>query len=225
MSIARMAASLASHGVTLTIADPVEGYSIADQRNLIAHQFLTSDATHLLMVDWDMEFDPDLVEMLLSYDQDVIGAPYTLRAIDLMAVQKAMVEGKTPPQAIFAGHCYAFDRPIIAHGDLAEVPAAGLGLILISRKAFATIKAKVPLQSRKVDGGWDAGRARQVFEVDGYFDHLPQAGGPMLSEDYSFCARWRQAGGKVMLWPDARVIHWGEHGFGVPLKQALEVAG
>jgi hypothetical protein len=223
-SVARMAASIAGNGIRLTIADPVEGYSIADQRNLIAHQFLASGATHLLMVDWDMEFDPDLVETLLSYDQDVIGAPYNMRAIDLMAIKQALVNKKPVSHAIMAGHCYALDLPAIRHGELVEVTGAGLGLCLITRKAFETIRAKVPLQSRRVDGGWDAGNARQAFDVDGYFDHMPQSDGrPMLSEDYSFCARWRQAGGKIMLWPDARVIHWGEYGFGVPFRQAMQV--
>jgi hypothetical protein len=50
-------------------------------RNYLAHEFLESDATHLMFIDADIDFDPKDVIALLAMNKPVIGGPYPKKCI------------------------------------------------------------------------------------------------------------------------------------------------
>jgi hypothetical protein len=56
----------------------------------------------------------------------------------------------------------------------------------------------------------------------------PSAGpdsGRCLSEDYAFCRRWRDIGGKVFVDLQCNLMHLGQHMFRGDLAESLRVQG
>jgi hypothetical protein len=49
--------------------------------------------------------------------------------------------------------------------------------------------------------------------------------GRYLSEDYAFCRRWRDMGGKIWVDLDCKLMHLGQHLFGGDLAESLRVQG
>jgi hypothetical protein len=49
--------------------------------------------------------------------------------------------------------------------------------------------------------------------------------GRYLSEDYAFCRRWRDIGGKIWVDLDCKVGHLGQHMFRGDLAESLRVQG
>jgi hypothetical protein len=49
--------------------------------------------------------------------------------------------------------------------------------------------------------------------------------GRYLSEDYAFCRRWRDMGGKIWVDLDCKLVHLGQHLFGGELAESLRVQG
>ena len=57
---------------------------VGEARNaLLTHWYDKSDSTHLLFVDADMGFEPQLIADMLALDKPIVGVIYTKRQIDL----------------------------------------------------------------------------------------------------------------------------------------------
>ncbi len=53
-----------------------KGYNTAENRSYISAQAVKEGCTHLFMVDDDMIYEPDTLNVLLSHDKDLIGGMY-----------------------------------------------------------------------------------------------------------------------------------------------------
>ncbi len=101
------------------------GSLIAHQREQIAQHALESGATHLLWLDSDMKFPPDIVHKLWAHGQPIVGCNYTKRTIPAMPNTKD-VDGKliaTNKQST----------------GVVEVGSMGFGCVLMEREVFETI--------------------------------------------------------------------------------------
>jgi hypothetical protein len=47
--------------------------------------------------------------------------------------------------------------------------------------------------------------------------------GRYLSEDYAFCRRWRDIGGKIWVDRNCKLLHLGQHNFGGDLAESLRL--
>jgi hypothetical protein len=98
-----------------------------------------------------------------------------------------------------------------------EVDIMGLGFALISRSVFDRLAREGNL------GRYPAAVVLSVQRTGtllGFFDRMQGSDG-RISEDYSFCHRWRKIGGQVWLDPTANIRHVGAMRFGFPLATAL----
>ncbi len=106
-----------------------EGYTIAENRNYIAVQAVNAGSEHLLMVDDDMTFPPDLLDQLLSVQKDIVGVAYHPRAETGQIVKyldethAVAIEQSTDPK---------YKEPFACH-------ATGTGIILIKCSVFRTM--------------------------------------------------------------------------------------
>lgn len=106
---------------------PSEGYSIAENRNYCAVQALKNDSDYLFMVDDDMVFDSDVLDVLISNDKDICGVTYHPRC-------------ETSENVVHLDETHIIeieknkDNP--KYNQVFECNAVGTGIILIKTEVF-----------------------------------------------------------------------------------------
>lgn len=181
------ASALKSSGVTCGVQQS-EGDSLVQRgRNELVWRFLASPFTHLLF--WDADVVPvraGYVAEMLGKGHDVIGGAYPYRA------------GTPRVVASFHGAELTMVDECI---DALDVPT---GFMLISRRALLAMARRYWSEMfYRSDHRDDMGAPRLAFFDCGVRD------GRYLSEDYLFCRRWQQMGGRTYLYAPAEFEHWG----------------
>jgi len=166
---------------------------IAEGRNmLLTHWFDETDASHLLFVDADMGFEPQLILDMIEFDKPVVGAVYPRRKIDLDRFAKAIGAGQPTQKAAASAYDYVVQKPsrATAHKGFIRVEGCGTGVLLIQRSCVKTMIEKLPqiVDLRAQEGVGPGGAARRLIRA---FEFLT-VDGDRLSEDFSFCYRWRE---------------------------------
>lgn len=150
--------------------------------------------SHLLMVDDDMGFMPDVVIDMLLFDEPVVGALYPKKTYP---VQWA-VSGLENPET---------------RGPFLEVEGLGCGCFLIRRDAIATMIEKMP---HIVDERVNA-IGHEFMQKEGFnrliraFNCIEDEKKGRVSEDISFCRRVRECGMKVWAATHHKMVHVGPH--------------
>ena len=197
---------------------------ISRARNLLVEQFLThGDATHLLFIDADIGFLPDQVFRLLDADKDIAGAVYPLKAMNGERLAQAIRQGQSQASALDYVVGYKNPHAIVPENGFAEADYIGTGFLLTARPVFAQFAAHYP------ETAYRSLHARQQFaEPDfgrfAYFDVMidPETR-VYLSEDFTFCRRWRAMGGKIWVDLASRLTHVGPTEFHGDLSASFTI--
>src|ERR1700728_3438508 len=107
---------------------------VPNARNVLSHQFLESQATHLMWIDSDIGFNPtDIVSMLIA-DKDIVCGIYPKKEVDWARVARAVKAG-VPPEEL-RNHAGLFAIKLLASSaggfgansdGLFEIEAGGTG--------------------------------------------------------------------------------------------------
>ena len=158
------------------------------------------DNQYLLFIDSDMGFSPEMVLDMLHFDEPIVGAIYPQR--NLPTSWAGSGTGETTTQR---------------RGNFMEVEGVGMGVTLIRRDVISTMMQKFPelVDTRialqpyaKILQSAGANRLIRVFDKM----TIPDRG--VVSEDLSFCIRWRQCGGQVWAAVGYRISHVGPYDYG-----------
>jgi hypothetical protein len=104
-----------------------------------------------------------------------------------------------------------------------EVAEAPTGFMVIKRHVFAIMMEQYPNLKYVPDGPANNPLANFYWL---FFDTMVDPdSGRYLSEDYAFCRRWRDIGGRVYADLDSRLLHVGQHLFRGDLAWSLRVHG
>ena len=204
--------TLLTYGIPHTIQFMFNESLISRARNKLAELFLKSEATHLLFIDADIEFDPNDVLLLLHFDKDLIGGAYPLKTINWEGVKKAIAKNPDISAAELVNQgaqwsTHPFEgRMTMPAVTPIEVQELATGFMLISRKVFETLKPHVPTYTPPSNDAHYPNPAHDYFFVGVCNDRYE-------SEDYSFCRRWRELDGQVWLCPWIKLNHFGSYGF------------
>jgi hypothetical protein len=208
-------------------------------RNELVGSFLDTDATHLFFIDADISFDPYDVFKLPLHRKDVVAAAYPTKGL----AWNRVVGAKTADEARDASVNYVINLPkeltaktkkngmldVKLHDGLLEVLDAGTGFMLISRAAIEDmIKAykddiAYVTDSAVVD---DDGNIKKIkAHRHAIFDtSIELSTNRYLSEDYTFCRRWQNLGGKIWIDPAVVLNHHGTYTYrGYPLTRPKEI--
>lgn len=181
-------------------------------RNSIVAEFMVSTQyTHLLWVDADIGFEPEAVFRLLAADRAVAAGVYPLKKImwpDRVERGMAMNEFKARATK------YPFNPINGARVDadgFIEVLDAPTGLMLIKREVFEKMRDAYPNLKIVVDDmpGLENIADKVVDWNYRFFDVMTEESGRYLSEDYAFCRRWQNIGGKVVVDVASNLTHQG----------------
>ncbi|MGA2457382.1 MAG: hypothetical protein ABSF85_07440 [Terriglobales bacterium] len=221
LSVIRLMSYAKSAGFDVSLS--MLGYDalISRARSTLVAAFLDNPAaTHLLFVDADISFEPQQVERLLRFDKDFTGALYPLKSIDWDFIPQRCVErGESVQQAALSyvgTFCPEAERK--QEGDFVTGIYAGGGFQLLRRGALERMIATYPeTHFSRVHGLPMSGTRREAVQSSNLFalfDCIIDAeAGAYLSEDYSFCLRWRRIGGEVWIDAASKLTHSGPYEF------------
>lgn len=160
-------------------------------RNRVFHDFLAGDSSHLIFVDADIGFTGRDALRLVAHSQAnpdaLVGATYAKKN-----------RHRYDPAFVPLQH-----GVVVTDMELVEVMCLAGGFVCISRDiAQRMAGAYRDLWYR--DGATGEQRVLDIFGC--YTDAETRQ---YWSEDYAFCLRWRQIGGKVLLDPNIQLTHNG----------------
>lgn len=178
-SFVRFTVQARDWGINWTLDTLVNESLIPRGRNaLVARAMANPLATHIMFVDSDIMFEPADVLALVQEDVEVIGGGYPKKNLPIDYVINPSVGGFQDEGKI-------------------EVMRLGTGFLLIKRHVFSHIAEACPHLKYVDDCGLDPSLNPYLYA---YFDcGLVPGCDVYMSEDWMFCNRWRDLGGKVYL--------------------------
>lgn len=143
--------------------------------NIASSKFLKSDCDEMLLIDTDLIFSPRHVAWILEHDEPLVFGGYP----------------KKLPGLVFPMEFLGEENPFVINphakgvNPLVEVKSTARGFMRMHRSVLGRMADSVSLVPNFVSGD----------SMCQFWQTLP--GGH--SEDFSFCARWRALGGKVLV--------------------------
>jgi len=176
---------LVKRGDTFTLVDEIGSALIADCRSQIATKFWESDCDCLVFVDNDVSWQEGALLKLIDAPVDVVSGiyPYRLDPISYPVHYLDKPELWADPET-----------------GLLEVKSVPTGFMKISRNCIAKM-----IEANPEKHYFTADRDKTFYPL---FDHIFDDG-CKWGEDYSFCIRWRNAGGQVWIDPEITMGHTG----------------
>lgn len=177
---------LAERGDKVTIFDETGNAMISHSRDLICSKFLNGQGTDLIFIDSDVTWSAGSLVKLVDYPVDFVAGIYPRRQ---------------DPLAFFVRY---LDKPELVadpENGLLEVDAVPSGFMRMTRKVLTEMIAAYPSKrfaDKYAPNGFAHGLFDNIHEGDAYY-----------GEDYSFCKRWRDIGGKVWIDPELELGHIG----------------
>lgn len=181
-------------GLNFTIDTMVNESLIPRGRNSLVAKMLYFEpkSTHLMFIDSDIGFEPEEIFKLILADKDVSGGLYPKKALPI-----SYVVNKVPNAE--------------KDGNLIEVMNLGTGFMLIKREVLEAMIKQHPELHYQDNIGLDP--KYDPFKYALFDTEIDPVTKEYLSEDYLFCKRWREMGGKI--WADLSITltHMGYHSF------------
>lgn len=175
---------LKANGIDIQMRLAVGSSIIAMTRNAFVADFLASDCTDLVMLDDDLAWEDGALRRLLSHPCDVVGGAYPKRGDKIEYPVKRIAGAKIDQTT-----------------GLLEVVALPTGFLRMTRNCLETMVKHydhLAYYDRDVKGK----RAHALFWFDlapGIDADSPKDLPEVWGEDFTFCRRWREMGGKVHL--------------------------
>jgi hypothetical protein len=207
---------LAGHaGFDATLALLGHDSLITRSRNTLVAQFLnTPAATHLLFIDADICFAPEQIYHMLSFDQDFVAGIYPLKVIDWSnaAIKRAALreEGFQTAPLLYVGTLCAGDE-LERRGRFATGVYCGGGFMLIKREVILQMIEAYPDTRYKSVHAYSNAKTQENYALfECMIDPETKA---YISEDFGFCQKWRDLGGKIWLDTEGKLTHIGSYSF------------
>lgn len=186
----------------------VEGSSnLPRARNTLVAWFRSAEKyTDLLMIDDDMRWDAMAVVRLIASDKDVIGA------VGRKKQDKPAWCVRVAPETLAAGGT-TLQGPM----QSLEVETVGTGMLKMTRECIERMVVARP------DLKMDPRDNEMPEEIRALYHRLFQFGELEEGEDYTFCFRWREAGGSVWVDPSITLGHIGSKDYTGTFMDSLTV--
>ena len=149
---------------------------------------------------------------MLGHDEDVVAGMYPLKLRDWEgAAGRQAGEGLETASLRYVGTpCTGPERA--ERGGFVAGLYAGTGFMLIRRAALLRLAAAHP-ELRYTHTHTRAEQTRSLHRYALFDCMIEPDTGHYLSEDYAFCRRWRDLGGRLWLDTQGRMVHVGPHEF------------
>lgn len=216
-SMIRATSVMGAAGINMSFTCMLNESLIQRARNLLTHQFLKTDATHLMFIDADISFQPEDIPKMVDADVDIICGVYPKKEINWVGVSEAVKRG-VPPEELkhYTGSLvvnlvdYA-SQVVVPINQPVEIWNGGTGFMLIKREVLEGLYDKVAHYTNDMNDvnlGPNNDRIAEFFPV-----FIDPDDNRLLSEDYAFCKTARKNGYKVYAAPWVKLGHYGTYLF------------
>jgi len=217
-SIINLMGYAASHDFDVNLAMLGGDSLITRSRNKLVATFLDNPkATHLMFIDADISFRPEDVHRMLTFNHEVVAGMYPLKNLDWEQAQKRVTPDMSETELKEAGlhfvglPCGEKEREE-RQGFFTGI-YAGTGFMLIRRSCIERMIIAYPETKFDIAHVYPVPKERSKNQY-ALFDCIIETGTNIyLSEDFTFCRRWRQIGGKIWLDPRTILTHHGSYRF------------
>lgn len=204
------------------IIDTVENESLVHRaRNVSVGRFMQkSTADYFLFIDADIHFDPQSVVELVRSGHDIGVACYPKKVVMWDDAAKAVREGDDRPMPMLSSSLVVnFGQSQLAvENGFVSILDGPTGFMLIKREVFEKMEKQYPELMCKNDH-----QNRDFDEYCAVFDcMIDPVSKRYLSEDYAFCRRWQQMGGKIYASLNTTLGHVGNLPFSGKLSERLK---
>ena len=204
--------------IDLTLGTLTSTFVDAARNYFATHMLENAAYTHLLFIDSDQGYRPELVLDMLALDKPVVGTVYPARDLDFAALWQVARGLETPEKLQSMASRYVLppfvrdaSGAVERKGGFVRATMSGSGIMLIQRRVFE-LMAELPGLM---------GRGAEIMKRDGYSGRLLQCFRPIiqsdnlpLGEDLSFCRRWIEScGGEIWVSVDHEIQHAGSFTF------------
>lgn len=224
------------HGINMRLYFSFNESLIPRARNYCADMFMNSDCEFMMFVDADVSFDPWDVLRLMAIqlaqpkEYNVIGAVYPKKNISWEKIKASADKFDNPNDLakVQSDFVFNFIPGTTGHriDHVCEALEIGTGFMLIPRATFTMYKEKFPEYSYTPDHPRDADFSGDRDIMMYFQSAIDPKSKRYLSEDYWFCQKVREAGGRIWFcpWMSERLEHTGTHVYQGSL-QAIAAAG
>ena len=223
ISIIQLQLEFMREGIQMVL-DTTENESLVHRaRNVAIGRFMQkSDCDYFMFIDADIHFDPKSVVRLIKSGYDVSVSLYPKKVVMWEQASNAIKSDDNRDLAMLSSSLVAnigaTSRSVTANGFI-EVLDGPTGFMVISRDALKKMHEHYTDLNCKNDH-----QNRDFDEYCAVFDCMIDPDTKRyLSEDYAFCRRWQQIGGKIYADVQATLGHVGNLPFGGCLKDRLKV--
>ena len=198
---------------------------VTQGRNLCVANFLNDKYTHLLFIDADIDFDSKTIFKMLELDREVIAVPYPMKTLNWDRVHKFKGDIKDSKELSQTGFTYPIKvkdkENIKVKDDVMEVTHAPTGCMLIKRQVFDKMIEKYP-ELRISQPTIMNGEAKDKENLWNFFDtYHDLENKKYYGEDFGFCKKWTDIGGKCYCYIGDYITHIGEYQYSGRFKDEL----
>lgn len=206
-SMLRLQIELAKNKHTMSFSATQNESLITRARNILVDAFLKTDSDYLLFIDADHGFNPADVLKMIDCDLDILCAIPPKKEINWKTVGKAM-EKNLENLDLYTGSFVIGmkEKTLMNPREPFEVMHGGTGMMLIKRSVLEKMKEDLPTYNSDNFINIESRMVTEFFKTE-------IEDGTLLSEDYSFCKKWREMGGKVYAAPWVYITHVGPYEF------------
>ena len=205
---------------------------VTQGRNLCVNTFMEESIkhpySHMLFIDSDIEFSFETIMKLIASDKDIVAAPYPLKDLDWEKIAKRIkhkniTDGNTMSKQGFTWPLKLEGKnEVTVIGGVAEVTHAPTGCMLIKKQVFEKMIKELPELKINQPTVINGKMVEKEFMYN-FFDcyHEPETK-KYYGEDFGFCKRWVEIGGKCHILVDEYITHIGEYRFTGRLMDDLD---
>lgn len=168
------------------------------------------DSQYMLFIDADMGFPPDMVTDMILFNEPLVGAIYPQRKMPLSWAGSGTGDAVTERR-----------------GNFMKVEGVGFGCTLIRRDLVTTMLEKMPqivderLHLHPAGDTIKQAGSNRIIRAFEKLD-LPERG--LVSEDLSFCLRWKECGGSTWAAIGYPISHVGPYDYRGRYLDMIEMA-
>ena len=188
-------------------------------RNLCVADFIShkDNYTHLLFIDSDIDFQHKTIFTMLEKDKDIIACPYPMKFLDWDKMFRKLQKHGAKDSNHMSKLGFTFPikmkdpKKFNVEEGLVEVTHAPTGCMLIKREVIEKmIKAHPELEIYQPT--FINGKETKKPNMYNLFEclHDPKTK-RYYGEDFGFCQRWLEMGGKTYLYVLDYITHVGDH--------------